>query len=422
MTAWAVVGVVGYRGLTLGAPLIAAVLAAELAVIVLFDLVAFTHPADPGPAAWWAGWRPDLLATGGVGGVLAFGIAGFLGFETTAAFAEEALSPRSVASATRASLGFLGVFYAVAAWALLVAVGPDRIITTAQDPGSGIPFSILAAHLGGFGPITATVGIALLGGSVLGAMIAFHQVVARYLYGMAREHLLPARLAAVHTPRPQRTDSTGLADRRGPRRSGVPTAGSLTQTALALAVIVLAALVHADPISTVFTGLATLAALGLLTLMTATCLAVIAFYRPCGEHRTPRHGSATLGEATSGTDTAAWTPPQPPDHPLPAVDTAAAAEGRGRPGWWERAGAPGAGAAALATALAVTLANLGPTLADPTGTAPVLLPLLIAVAAGCGARRAWWLRRHHRAAYAALGNGQPPPLAIRDPAIADLEL
>ena len=53
------------------------------------------------------------------------------------------------------------------------------------------------------------------------------------------------------------------------------------------------------------------------------------------------------------------------------------------------------------------MANLGPTLADPSGTAPVLLPAVIVAAALAGARRARWLRRHRRAAYAVLGHGQP---------------
>jgi hypothetical protein len=151
----------------------------------------------------------------------------------------------------------------------------------------------------------------------------------------------------------------------------------------ALLVIVIAAVIGADPVATVFTGLATLSALGLLTLMTATCLAVITYYRS-GRSR-------LLGTGES-------------------------------PSWWIRVGAPGLGAIALAAALAVTVANLGPTLADPSGVAPMALPSVVVVAALAGAGRARWLRRHNRLAYAAIGNGQPLPLAVRDHAIADLEL
>ncbi len=372
--AWICVGVVGIRGLTLGALVIGAVLACELGMIVLFDIAALTHPAiGMTPADWVTPWRPDVLVSSGVGGVIAFGVAGFLGFETTAAYAEEARTGRSIGRATAASLGFLGIFYAISAWALAVGVGPARIVAVAQDPASGIPFSILSADLGLFGPPIAAAGLALLALSVLGAMIALHQAVARYVYALAREHVLPARLAEITPP--------GNGQRF--RRAGVPTAASAVQSIFAIVAIVIAAMIGVDPVATMFNGLATLGALGLLTLMTATCIAVLAYYR-------------FRGAGHSGTG-----------GPVPL---------------WVRAVAPTLGAVSLGIALAVTIGNLGPTLADPSGTAPILLPILIIVTGLAGAARARWLRRHHPAAYAAIGHGQPLPLAVRDNAVADLEL
>ena len=91
------------------------------------------------PGAWLQPWSPDLLAVDGVGGVLAFGVAAFLGFETTAAFGKEVRSDRSVGRATGMCLAFLGIFYGISAWALAVAVGPDHIVDAARDPSSGIP-------------------------------------------------------------------------------------------------------------------------------------------------------------------------------------------------------------------------------------------------------------------------------------------
>ena len=139
LAAWTVVAVIGYRGVTLGAPVVAVVLTLELGMIVLFDVVALTHPAQAEAGAWLQPWSPDLLAVDGVGGVLAFGVAAFLGFETTAAFGEEVRSDRSVGRATGLCLAFLGIFYGISAWALAVAVGPDHIVDAARDPGSGIP-------------------------------------------------------------------------------------------------------------------------------------------------------------------------------------------------------------------------------------------------------------------------------------------
>ena len=200
LAAWTVVAVIGYRGVTLGAPVVAVVLTLELGMIVLFDVVALTHPAQTDAEAWLQPWSPDLLAVDGVGGVLAFGVAAFLGFETTAAFGEEVRSDRSVGRATGMCLAFLGIFYGISAWALAVAVGPDHIVDAARDPGSGIPFSVLATGLGPFGPLAVTAGVTLLAGSVLGAMIALHQVVARYVYALGRERVVPRALAFVSSP------------------------------------------------------------------------------------------------------------------------------------------------------------------------------------------------------------------------------
>ena len=106
--AWAVEAVIGYRGVTLGASVVAVVLVLELGMIVLFDVTALTHPAQTDVGAWLQPWRSDLLAVDGVGGVLAFGVAAFLGFETAAAFGEEVRSERSVGRATWTCLAFLG--------------------------------------------------------------------------------------------------------------------------------------------------------------------------------------------------------------------------------------------------------------------------------------------------------------------------
>jgi amino acid transporter len=379
LVAWATVAVIGYRGVTLGAPVIAVVLALELGMIVLFDVVALTHPAHTDIGPWLQPWRPDMLAVDGVGGVLAFGIAAFLGFETTAAFGEEVRSERSVGRATWTCLAFLGIFYGISTWAMAVAVGPESIVDAARDPGSGIPFSVLATGLGPFGPLAASVGVTLLAGSVLGAMIALHQVVARYVYALGRERVVPRALAFVSSPH---DNSVRAGRRRAPQRrrrgrtGGVPIGGSASQSALALTVIVAAGLLGLDPIGAVFTVLTTLSALGLLTVMTGTCVAVIAYYRLRDD----------------------------------------------RPAWWVWCGAPALGGLALAAALAVSVANLGPTLADPSGVAPFLLPLLVVAAALAGAQRARWLRRNDPAAWQRLGRGRPAPLALRDVVVADLEL
>jgi amino acid transporter len=356
LAAWAAVALLGILGVSLNARVVAAVLVCEIALIVTFDVVGLTHPADPSSAALLAPWQPGLFLVDGVGGVLAFGIAGFIGFETVTSFAEETRDPATLPRTLYITLGFLGVFYAVSSWALAVVVGPDRIADTARDPDSGIPFSVLATHLG---PLVAAAGLTLLGLSIVGAMVSFHQVVGRYLYALGREGVLPARLGI-----------TG-----GPGPGGVPTAASVAQSSLAVTGIGAFAVTRADPLAVMFTWLATLAAIAVMTLMIAASLAAIgAQIRP----RPDRVRRALV---------------------LPAV-----------------------AAAAMSGVLAVTVTNLDSTTGDPTGQAGWWLGGAVALAAAAGIWWAWWLRTHRPAAYAVAGTGQPRPLAVRDGAVRGLQL
>ena len=73
--------------------------------------------------------------------------------------------------------------------------------------------------------------------SVFAALLSFHNGVARYLFALGRERVLPAALSRVST------------------RSGGPVAGSLAQTPLAVVVLAIFALAGADPVLELFTWL-----------------------------------------------------------------------------------------------------------------------------------------------------------------------
>ena len=62
-------------------------------------------------------------------------------------------------------------------------------------------------------------------------------------------------------------------------RTGGPWAASLTQSALALTVVLVFAIAAANPVLTLFTWLTNLGALGVLLLMAATSFAVVGYFR-----------------------------------------------------------------------------------------------------------------------------------------------
>jgi amino acid transporter len=317
-------------------------------------VASFANPV--GGSISFAPLSADNLFVDGLGGVLALGIAAFVGYESGPAYAEEARNTRSVAAATFGALGFVGVFYALSSWALANAVGADRVATEAAN-NSDLVMTVLGEQYGSGIVYIATL---LLMSSILAAMLSFHNGVARYVFGMAREHVLPRTLARI---------GTGV-------RSGAPTAGSLLQSMLGLAVIVVAAAAGIDPLL-MFTWLAAVAALGILVLLMATSLAAWRFF-----HR----------------------------------------DGRGESAGTRRI-APLVGGLLGLAVLGVTVVNLNSLLgAAPDSLLPWILPILV-IAVGVGGL-IWglMLRSRQPGTYAGIGHGQPDPLATPDQRLAELEL
>ena len=113
--------------------------------------------------------------------------------------------------------------------------------------------------------------------SLFAAMISFHNAVARYMFALGRERVLPAALG--------RTES----------RTGAPRIASLTQSAIGLAVIVVYALAGWDPMVQLFFWLGTSGAFGVLCLLATTSIAVITFFA-----RDPRGENALLAMVWAG--------------------------------------------------------------------------------------------------------------------------
>jgi amino acid transporter len=251
------VGALGVLRVDLNARVLAVLLILEIIVVVLYDLGAFTHPT--GGAITATGLSPAQLFVPGVGAVFAFSVAGFIGFESGAIYSEECRNPRvTVARATFVALGFTGLFYALSAWAMTVAVGTDGLQDAATENGPGLVFAALAEH---WGTPVADVANVLFLTSVFAALLSFHNSVARYLFALGREQVLPPVFSRVGAS------------------SGGPVAGSLTQSALAVVVLALFVLAGTDPVLGLFTWFSGMAALGVVLLMTATSAAVIGYFR-----------------------------------------------------------------------------------------------------------------------------------------------
>jgi amino acid transporter len=280
LIAWFIIGVLGFLRIDLNARLISIFLLFEIVAVLTFDLGAFMHPADGHVAL--AGFDPRNLFTAGAGGVFAFAMAAFVGFESGAIYAEETRNARgTVPAATYVTVIFTGLLYAVSAFAMSVRggvadVATDQgsvpgVVAAIRAPGSTVPFSFMAVDFGHFGPGIATAANLLLATSVFAALLSFHNNVARYLFALGRERVLPAPLA--------RTNPT----------NGAPIAGSLTQSAAGLVVVAAFAILGRDPFTELFTWLSYIGAVGILSLMIASSLAVLGYFRTHPSFETAWH-------------------------------------------------------------------------------------------------------------------------------------
>ncbi|RZS30537.1 amino acid transporter [Herbihabitans rhizosphaerae] len=263
LVAWALVAVLGVQQVDVNGKVLAVLLLAEVAVILVFSGANLANPAGGGIT--FDTLNPANLFGSGVGALLALAVLGFVGFESAVVFSEESKDPgRTVRIATYLSVGLIAALYTLGSWSLSVATGPDRIVDEARAQSTELLFTLAGQHLGeGF----LTAGRVLFVTSILAAMISFHNTTARYAFALGRERVLPAFIG------------------RASPRSGSPRAGSVLQSLFGLVVIVLYAGAGWDPLVHLFYWGGTSGGLGVLLLIAATSIAVIAFFarNPSGE-------------------------------------------------------------------------------------------------------------------------------------------
>ncbi|MBQ1030960.1 MULTISPECIES: APC family permease [Micromonospora] len=256
LVAWALVGLLGLLRVDLNGMVLAALLVAEIVVVLVFDLGQISNPADG--QVGFASFSPDNLFVPGVGAVLVLAILGFVGFESAVVFSEESKDPkRTVPLATYLSVAIIAGLYALSSWTMTVAVGQDQIVAAAGEQSIELIFNLAAAQLG---DTVVTIGQVLFLTSVLAAMISFHNTTARYTFALGRERVLPAVFGQTSA------------------RTGAPRAASVAQSVLGLLVILLYAINDWDPVVQLFFWVGTTGGFGVLLLIATTSVAVIAYF------------------------------------------------------------------------------------------------------------------------------------------------
>jgi amino acid transporter len=339
LLAWLIVATLGVREVKLSAKVLAVLSLIEIIVIVAISLVGLAHPGAGNGAA--SSLSAHGLVGAGAGAAYCIAVLGFVGFEDGPVFSEEAKDhKRTVPIATYLTVGGITVVYLLVSLAMTVHYGTGNLADTAAQQGSEMLFALS-------GGILASVGRALFLTSVFAALLAYHNAVGRYAFSLGRESVLPTVFG------------------RTSHRSGAPWVASLVQSGLGLIVILVYAAEGWDPLVHLFYYLGTTGGFGVLTMLTTTSVAVVAYF---------------------------------------------ARDAHGEPLWRRLIAPTVAGVLLIAMAILAT-SNYATLLGVAPGSAPArLLPAVFLIPTLAGLVWALVLRRRRRAVYQALGMGAEAPL------------
>lgn len=267
LIAVAFVGILGYRQVDLSAKVLTVLVLCEYAIVLILDFAILGKGGANGLSFNF--FDMNVLFSGSITAAVLFTLGSFVGFEATTIYAEEAKDPdKTIPRATYLSVLLIGLFFVFTTWLIVVAVGADNLVPTIgalPDPTAFV-FELAGQYVGG--PVPDIMGI-LFVTSILAAVCAFHNYIARYSYVAGREGLLPNSLGVTHSQHQS------------------PHMGSVIQTILAVIVVALFAGLGLDPILNLFTWISQIGTLGVLGMMAITCLAVIMFFRRHADGASP---------------------------------------------------------------------------------------------------------------------------------------
>ncbi len=184
-----------------------------------------------------------------------FAVITFLGFEATAIFREESRDPRkTIPRATYLSVCFIGIFYVLTTWLLIIAYGITQAQTVATANPTGMFTSAMVSYVGGWAGDALSI---LVVSSAFAAVLSCQNIIARYCHSLGIDEALPAFLGRVH-----------------PRHGSPYVASLVLSVTLAAGVIVFSG---SDP-NVTYAWMAGAGGFPLLFLMFLTSIAVILFF------------------------------------------------------------------------------------------------------------------------------------------------
>jgi amino acid transporter len=248
------VAVFGLLSIEVNAKVLGVFLIAEMALLATIGISVLVQGGADGLTL--DAFSPSAVFVPNLPLAIAFAFGSTLGIEATVVFRREARDPdRTIPRAIAFVVTFVVVFHAVFLWIIVQGFGSGLDDAIAADPAQ-IVFVMADTYLGNWAALSL---FALILTSVTTGAIAFHNLVTRLAFRLAREGLLPSYLG--HTA-----------------SNGVPRRASLALTAFAIVVVLIGVIGGFDPYLQLYIWVSTPAVFGLAIAMMLTSLAAARFF------------------------------------------------------------------------------------------------------------------------------------------------
>ena len=253
-----VVGFVGYRNIEFSGKILGVLLAAEVLIVVALDFV-IVVTGGHGQGFSTGFLKASEVLSGAPGVAFLFAVLGFIGFEATVVFRDEAHEPeRTLPRATYIAVLFIAIFYSLTSWAMLSGGGENAIVEASSTAPDAVLPNLASDYLGQVGADLVRI---LFVTSIFACVLTFHNVVARYMFSLSNRDLLPGSWNGVHP------------------RFASPHIASLTLSTGAVALVGFGVLADLDPVAQFYTWLVGLASLGYIALLVVAAAASIVFFQ-----------------------------------------------------------------------------------------------------------------------------------------------
>ncbi|NYD25129.1 amino acid permease [Kineococcus aurantiacus] len=251
-----VAGGLSYFNVELSAKVLSVILVIEVLLVTIFDVRLIASGGVEGQSV--AAWNPAHLLTPSLGVLLLFSIGVFNGFEATAIYRDEVRRPEvTIPRATYLAIGFLGVFYALSAYALILSAGASRAVEVAgKDPTAMMPDALLTY----FGMFANQLISILLVTSFFASTLSLQNILSRYTHSLAVDGIFPRAIAAVHS------------------RHGSPHRAAMALFGVLLTVLIVLIVFGGDA-NVLYAAAGGVAFYGMLLLLFLTGIAVITYFR-----------------------------------------------------------------------------------------------------------------------------------------------